>query len=148
MWYVLEASPIVDTFEETAAVAKSNISYKLAGSTVIFTYSGTKPSINIKVDMIFTPKERRIENMTFERSGGAFSIGHLDFYDGCTWEEWANYGVALNGLYAIEKKTTGYIRIYQTLTKYFEIDPTGEIGPVSRTYSVANAYGYDASEPE
>lgn len=150
MWYVLEAFPIVDTFEEMAAVTKSNISYELAGSTVIFTYSGTKPSINIKVEMIFTPKERRIESFSLLQDGSSFQGGvqQLMFYDGCTWDEWCQYGATLNNLYAIDKRATDLIRVYEAATQFFEIALSSSY-PEEVNYNVTYMSGYGGvAQPE
>lgn len=149
MWYTLEVQPINITFNIASVLAKSNISYELAGSTVIFKYAGQKPVTHIDVEMIFTPKERRLEYFSLSRAGSVFSGGpdHLCFYDGCTWDEWCEYGVALNNLYAIDKKSESKIRVYGTMTKYFEFS-VGGIKPHTGTYDVSFAQGYGSAEPE
>ena len=148
MWYVLEAMPISTAFDEAAIITKSNISYELAGSNVIFKYEGIKPTINIKVEMIFTPKERRIESFSLTRGGSVFlGPNKLMFYDGCTWDEWCEHGVTLNNLYTIDKKSDQLIRVYETVTRFFEI-PLFELYPQQTTYDVSNASGYGAAEPE
>ena len=148
MWYVIEANPTAKTFTELSAIAKSNISYELAGSTVIFTYAGKQPTTDIKVDMIFTPKERRTDEFTLLRGGNAFNEEKLSFYDGCTWDEWCVHGVLLNGLYNIVKTSNETIRVYKTATKFFEFT-IGGIGPSKHgSYNVTSASGYGASEPE
>ena len=143
MWYVLEVNPIAETFAAMSTVAKSNISYDLAGSTVIFTYSGEQPAVDIQMDMIFTPKERRIEQFTLMQNGTSFSqIPSLYFYDGCTWDEWRVHGILLNGLYAIEKKSDTKIKIFETLSRFFEIEIIDN-GPNCTIYTVTSASGFE-----
>ena len=140
--------PIGTTFEEAAIMAKSNISYELAGSTVIFKYGGVKPTTDIRVEMIFTPKERRITSFSLTRGGTVFNgPDDLMFYDGCTWDEWCEYGAALNDIYAIDKRSDQLIRVYETITKFFEI-PLTSLYPEQTAYNVSYASGYGAAEPE
>lgn len=148
MWYVLEVLPTNSSFSEISEIAKSNISYELAGSSVIFKYNGIKPTQNIYIDMIFTPKERRIETMTLLYNGTTFNGAHsLKFYDGGTWDEWIVHGVALNNLSGITKLSASTARVYSSANQYFEIFFDGNGPRPNGTYTVTNLSGFGATEP-